>query len=140
MKIGMTKKFVDHISYEVIGAAIEVHKALGPGLLESIYHKCMKHELGLRKLSFESEKNVPIVFKEFYSNTDLRCDLFVENCVLVELKSVDLIAPIFITKTISYSNLLEAGKGILINFNVNNIFKEGQKTFVTKFYETLPNE
>jgi len=140
LKAILTKKFVDKITYEVIGDAIEVHKVLGPGLLESVYHKCIKHELKLRDIFFESEKNVPIVFKDFASTTDLRCDLYVENCLLVELKSVDIMAPIFITKSLSYANLLQAPKAVIINFNVNNIFKEGQKTYVTKYYESLPNE
>ena len=87
----MTEKKLNEISYNVIGAAIEVHKALGPGLLESIYHECLKHELSLRDISFVSEMDVQVVYKDLPLTTYLRCDLFVENCLVVELKSVLLL-------------------------------------------------
>jgi GxxExxY protein len=133
----MTEKKLNEISYNVIGAAIEVHKALGPGLLESIYHECLKHELSLRDISFVSEMDVQVVYKDLPLTTYLRCDLFVENCLVVELKSVNEIHPIFNAQLLTYMKLLKAPKGILINFNCLNIFEDGQKTFINEYFNLL---
>jgi GxxExxY protein len=84
----MTKKHLDKLSYDVLGAAIEVHKAIGPGLIEGVYHNCLKHELSLRNIGFVSELLVPVNFKGVSITTDLRCDLFIENVLVVELKAV----------------------------------------------------
>lgn len=134
----MTKKYLNELTYAVVGAAIDVHKALGPGLLEGVYHKCLKHELFLRKLSFQSEMIVPVHYKGIYIEAELRCDLFVENCLPIELKSVDAIHPIHEAQLLTYMKLLKAPKGILINFNCLNLFKDGQKTFVNELFRTLP--
>ena len=128
---------MDFITYEVIGAAIEVHKALGPGLLESVYHKCLKKELEVRGINFETELCVPINYKGENVDVDLRCDFFIDNCIIVEIKSVDSIKPIFEAQLLTYMKLLKSPKGILINFNVQNLFKEGQKTFVNEYFRTL---
>ncbi len=136
----ISKKYLDELTYQVIGAAIEVHKYLGPGLLESVYHKCMMHELDLRAINYKSELNVEIKFKELLLISDLRCDLFIEECLMVELKAIDLIPPVFEAKLLSYMKLKEAPKGIMINFNVVNIFKEGQKTYVNDYFAKLPEE
>ncbi len=133
----ITQKYLDELTYQIIGAAIEVHKALGPGLLESVYHKCMKEELKLRKLRFASEILTPLKYKGIELNTDLRCDLFVENCIAIELKSIDLLAPIHDAQILTYMRLLNCPKGILINFNCVNLFKEGQKTFVNNLFREL---
>ncbi|GAB5552977.1 MAG: GxxExxY protein [Saprospiraceae bacterium] len=119
------------------GAAIEVHKVLGPGLLESVYHKCMIHELTLRRIAFQSEHQVPIQYKNLQLVADLRCDLFVENILAVELKVVEAIHPIHEAQLLTYMKLLEAPKGLLINFNVTNIYKEGQKAYVLETYKSL---
>src|SRR6478609_5782296 len=134
----MTKKELDELTYKITGAAIEVHKTLGPGLLESVYHKCLKSELFLRELSFASEFLVPIHYKGIDIDTELRCDLLIEDKIVVELKAVDAIAPIFEAQLLTYMKLLEKPKGILINFNCTNLFKEGQKTFVNEYFRTLP--
>ncbi len=84
----MTKKYLDQLSFEVIGAAIEVHKHLGPGLLESAYHKCLKRELELREINFQSELNIPIEYKGIEFATDFRCDFLIENTLVIEVKSV----------------------------------------------------
>lgn len=135
----ITKQFLDEITYEVIGAAIEVHKNIGPGLLESVYHKCMIKELELRNIQFTTEMIVPVFYKGLDIETELRCDLFVENILTVELKSVQEIIPIYKAQLLTYMNLLESPKGILINFNCVNIFKDGQKTYVNELYRNLPN-
>lgn len=133
----ITKKYLDELTYQIIGAAIEVHKTLGPGLLESVYHKCMKEEMKLRRLRFASEILTPLEYKGIALNTDLRCDLFVENCIAIELKSIDLLAPIHDAQILTYMRLLNCPKGILINFNCVNLFKEGQKTFVNNLFREL---
>lgn len=134
----MTKKYLNELTYAVVGAAIEVHKALSPGLLESVYHKCLKHELFLRKIAFQSEMIVPVHYKGIDIETELRCDLFIENCLPVELKSVESILPIHEAQLLTYMKLLNASKGILINFNCVNLFKEGQRTFVNELFRALP--
>lgn len=134
----MTKKYLDKLTYNVIGAAIEVHKSLGAGILESVYHECMNHELTLRGINYLSENIVPVNFKGLLLETDLRCDLFVENCLVVELKAVSDLTPIHEAQLLTYMKLLKSPKGILINFNCVNLFKDGQKTFVNEFFRNLP--
>jgi GxxExxY protein len=133
----LTKKYLDDLTYEVIGSAIEVHKQLGRGLLESVYHECLKEELSHRKINFLTELKVPLLYREKELNVNFRCDLFVENCLVVELKSVTEMNPIFEAQLYTYMNLLKAPKGILINFNCSNIFKNGQKTFVNDYFRNL---
>lgn len=133
----MTKKGIDDLLFQIIGAAIEVHKNLGAGLLESVYHECMKEELRLRKINFHTEKKVPIIYKGNQLEVSLRCDLYIENLIVVELKSTLEMHKVFDSQILTYMNLLNAPKGILINFNCKNIFKEGQKTFVNEIYRNL---
>lgn len=133
----MEKEYIDKLSFDIIGAAIEVHKFLGKGLSESVYHECMKEELKYRKLNFETEKSIPIIYRDKKLSSNFRCDLLVENSIVVELKSVIGIHPIFESQVLTYMNLLHVPKGILINFNSDNIFKNGQKTFVNEIYRNL---
>ncbi len=135
-----TKKELDELTYRIIGAAIDVHKTLGPGLLESVYHKCLKQEFLLRDLSFVSEFLVPVHYRGIDVDTELRCDFLVEELIVVELKAVESIAPVFEAQTLTYMKLLEKPKGILINFYCTNLFKEGQKTFVNEYFRNLPEE
>jgi GxxExxY protein len=135
-----TQKRLNDLSYEIIGAAIEVHKTLGPGLLESVYHKCMKHELKLRGIPFKSEQKVECKYKGIVIDTELRCDLFVANCIAVEFKAIDALHPIHDSIVLTYMHLLSAPKGVLINFNCSNIFKEGQRTFVNRLFQDLPKD
>lgn len=133
----ITQKYLNELTYEVIGASIEVQKNIGKGLLESVYHQCMIEELTLRKINFISELKVPLIYKEKELKVDFRCDLFVENCLVVELKSILQINPITEAQIQTYMKLLKAPKGIIINFNCFNIFKEGQKTFVNEYFRKL---
>jgi len=135
MKI--TRTFLKELVYQVNGAAIEVHKSLGPGLLENIYHQCIKKELELRKINYSSELQIPLTYKGFELESKLRCDLFIENSLVVELKSVIEINPIFDAQLLTYMNLLKAPMGLLINFGVKNIYYEGQKTMVNEYYREL---
>ena len=134
----VTQKYLDDLTYEVIGSAIEVHKTLGRGLLESVYHECMKEELTSRKINFQTEMKIPLVYKEKELEVDFRCDLFIENNLVVELKSILQLNPINEAQLLTYMKLLKAPKGIIINFNCFNIFKEGQKTFVNEYFKQLP--
>lgn len=135
----VTKSYLKELVYKVNGAAIEVHKSLGPGLLESVYHKCLKHELTLRGIKFRSELIVPVVYKGIDINAELRCDLLVEDILVVELKAVDFILPIFEAQLLTYMKLLKCPEGLMINFNVINIFNKGQKTYVNELYRVLPD-
>ncbi|HRD58843.1 MAG TPA: GxxExxY protein [Ferruginibacter sp.] len=135
----ITKKYIDELSYEIIGSIIEVHKFMGSGLLESVYLQCLKIELMNRGINFLTEMRVPVVYKGKLLDIDFRCDLFVENCIVVELKSVAEIIPIHEAQLLTYMKLLHCPKGILINFNCSNIFKEGQRTYVNEYFSKLPN-
>lgn len=134
----MTKRYLTELTYEIIGATIDVHKALGPGLLESIYHKCMKYEFDLRNLHFHSEFIVPVNYKGLDIDTALYCDFLVEDAIVLEIKSVSEVLPVHTAQLMTYMKLLEKPKGIMINFNCVNLFKEGQKTYVNEFYRSLP--
>ena len=134
----LTKKYINELTYQVNGAIIEVHKILGPGLLESVYHKCLKYELTLRNIKFLSEVNFPILYKELELTTDFRCDLLIEQCIILELKAVQEIIPYFKAKIINHMKLAQIPKGLLVNFNVVNIMKEGHSTFKNDFYDLLP--
>jgi GxxExxY protein len=138
-KMKLTKSHLKNLVYKVNGAAIEVHKALGPGLLESVYHKCLKHELDIRGISYQSELVIPINYKGIELDAELRVDLLVEDVLPVELKSTEGFHPIHEAIIMSYMKLLEKPEGLLINFNVTNLFKEGQKTFVNEIYRELPD-
>jgi GxxExxY protein len=133
----MTRSSLKDLVYQVNGAAIEVHKNIGAGLLENVYHQCLKKELELRKISFSSELQIPLNYKGFELESKLRCDLLIENSLVVELKSVTEINPVFEAQLLTYMNLLKVPIGLLINFNVKNIFYEGQKTMVNEYYRML---
>ena len=107
----------DKLSYEIIGAAIEVHRLKGPGLIESIYEKCLCRELDLRKISCVNQKTVLIEYKGYTFEEPLRFDLLVENCILVELKSVEQVLPVHKAQLLSYMKLLDIPLGLLINFH-----------------------
>jgi GxxExxY protein len=131
------KKQLSELEYLITAAAIEVHKHLGPGLLERVYHTCIASELNARGLSFISEMNVPLIYKGQNLDVDLRCDFFVEGIIALELKSVEYHLPIFEAQLLTYMRLLESPKGLLINFNCRNIVKEGKKSFVNSLYSEL---
>lgn len=107
----------DELSREVIGAAIEVHRTLGPGLLESIYEKCLMRELELRGLNAARQQQVTIDYKGIEFEEMLKCDVLVEGCLLLELKAVEETAPIHKAQVISYLKLLDVPLSLLINFH-----------------------
>ncbi len=134
----ITKRYVDDLGFIIIGAAIEVHKALGPGLLESVYSKCLEQELRIRGLRFEREKKLGISYKGIDLDSELRCDFIIEDMIVIEVKAVQEIIPLFHAQLLTYMQMLKAPKGILINFNCSNIFRQGQKTMVNEMYRNLP--
>jgi len=133
-----SKSYLDELTYAVNGAAIEVHKALGPGLLESVYHNCLAYELTQRKIQFESERRIPISYKELKLEAYIRCDFIIEDVLALEIKSVESVLPIHQAQLLTYMKLLQAPKGILLNFNVTNLIKYGQSTFVNEYFAACP--
>ena len=123
---------LDKITQSIIGADIEVHKGLGPGLLESAYEACMIYELGVLGLKVESQKPLPLVYKRVRLDCGYRIDLLVEDKVLVEIKSVDQIMPIHHAQVISYLKLSGCKVGLLINFN-EKLLKHGVHRIVNEF-------
>lgn len=136
----LTKKLLDGLTYTILGAAIEVHKQLGPGLLESVYEKCFLKELAIRGISAKSQIWVPLEYKGLEISTELRLDVLVEDLICVELKAIEDLMPIHDAVLLSYMKLLHKPKGILINFHCVNIFKEGQKTLVNDIFASLPDK
>ena len=124
-----TKMAINDLTREIIGAAIEVHRTLGPGLLESAYEECLCHELGLRELDFERQKQVPLMFKDVTLDSGYRLDLLVSNAVVVEIKAVEAFLPIHEAQLLTYLKLGGWNVGLLINFNVA-ILKDGIKRIV----------
>ena len=111
----------NEITYEIRGAIYEVYKDLGPGLLESVYEEALVYELEQRGLKVERQKLVPISYKGNLLNTNLRLDLLVEDCVIIELKSVEEMKAVFGKQLLTYLRLMDKRIGILVNFNTDNI-------------------
>lgn len=120
------------LTERIIGAAIEVHRKLGPGLLESAYRECFARELLLRNISFERERAIPLVYKDVHLECGYRLDFLIENCVVVEVKSVDALAPIHEAQLITYLSLGGWSLGLLVNFNVL-LLKDGIRRRVFNF-------
>lgn len=108
----------NQLSEEIIGAAIEVHRVLGPGLLESVYEECLSMELGLRTIPFERQIRVPVQYKGRLVAADLKIDLLVDDRVVVELKSIEKVLPVHGAPLLTYLRLTKRQLGLLINFNV----------------------
>ncbi len=107
----------DQLSNQILGAAIEVHKYMGPGLLESVYEECLSHELALRNIPFECQKPVHLHYKDLNVSETLRLDLVVGGLVVVEIKSVQQILPIHEAQLMTYLKLTNCKLGLLLNFN-----------------------
>ena len=135
-----SKQYLNQLTYKVIGCAIEVHKHLDPGLIESVYEKCFLKELALRQIEYKKQVWVPVEYKGLELDTELRLDVLVEDIFCVELKAQDGLLPIHDAVLLSYMKMLQKPKGILINFHCVNIFKEGQKTLINPLFSLLPDE
>ena len=128
------KHNLNKITEVIIGAAIAVHKELGPGLLESAYEACLAYELAERKLKVERQKGLPVTYHGVQLDCGYRIDLLVEGLVVVELKAVERLEPIHQAQLLSYLRLSGCKVGLLINFNVK-VLKNGIRRFVHEFQE-----
>lgn len=137
MKI--TQKYINDLAYKIVGCAIEVHKHLGPGLLESVYEKCLIQELKEQDLLVKSQIRVPIYYKDTLLDNDLKLDLLVNDLIIIELKAVEIMIPVFKAQLLSYLKLTGKSKGLLINFHTNNITKH-LIPLVTEEFAKLPKE
>jgi GxxExxY protein len=137
--MNVTQKYVNEIAYQIVGAAIEVHKHLGPGLLESIYHSCLLDELKSNGLKVESQLKVPVQYKGKKLGGTLKLDLLVNNLVVVELKAVEDMIPLYKSQLLSYLKLTKMPKGLLINFHSENITQQ-LVPLVTEEFAKLPKE
>jgi len=133
----ITQSYINDISYKIIGCAIEVHKDLGPGLLESVYEACFKDEMRAAGLEVKSQIHVPILYKGRDLGGILKLDLLVNDLIIVEEKAVEIMIPLYKAQLLSYLKLTGKPKGLLINFNSENI-KEQLVSLVTDEYAKLP--
>ena len=122
----------NNITKEIIGAAIDVHRELGPGLMESIYEECLSIELTRRNISFEQQKIIPIIYKQQAIQSNFRLDLIVENKIIVELKAVEYLLPVHEAQLLTYLKSTECKIGLLINFNVP-VLKNGIKRLINGY-------
>ena len=125
--MNITKGDIDKLTYRIIGCAIEVHKYLGPGLLESTYQRCFCHALSLKNMIHINQLLIPLNYKGIIIDSEYRLDTIVGNLIIVELKAIEAMLPVHEAQVLTYMKLLKKPKGILINFNCTNIFKGGQK-------------
>jgi GxxExxY protein len=125
---------INELSNRVIGAAIEVHKSLGPGLLESAYEECICHELSIKGIALERQKPLALRYKEINLNCGYRLDVVVENAIILELKSCEKIEPIHKAQLLTYLKLSGLKLGLLLNFNVT-LMREGIVRIVNKLEE-----
>lgn len=121
--------YEEQLTEQILSAAIEVHRHLGPGLLESVYEDCLSHELKLHHLNFDRQKAITLRYKDLVMNGYFRIDRIVENKVIMELKSVEAIAPIHMAQILSYMRLSNIRLGLLLNFNVP-VLKAGIKRLI----------
>jgi GxxExxY protein len=125
---------INQLTEKVIGACIEIHKTLGPGLLESAYEECLCHELRLAGLRFERQRSLPVAYKGVQLDCGYRLDVVVEDKLIVELKSVEALAPIHDAQLLTYLKLSGITVGLLINFNVP-VLRRGIKRIVNHYDE-----
>jgi GxxExxY protein len=130
---------INNLTYKIIGGAIEVHRRLGPGLFESVYHQCMEWELADRGLKFVTRELLPLTYKGRQIDDAFQVDLFVESLIVVELKAVKELAPIHEAQLLTYLKLTNAPLGLLINFNVPLLSGGGIKRLVNPAH-TLVDE
>ncbi len=126
---------LNEVTGQIIGGAIEVHRVLGPGLLESAYEECLCHELNLRGTAFRRQVSLPVQYKDVKLDCGYRLDLLVSEQVVVEIKSVDILLPIHQAQVLTYLKLGRWSIGLLINFNVA-VLKRGIKRIVNDFKES----
>ena len=125
---------INELSSRIIGAAIEVHKALGPGLLESAYEECLSHEFSFRNFSFDRQKSLPLIYKGKKLDCGYRLDMVVENAIILELKSCEKIEPIHKAQLLTYLKLSGLHLGLILNFNTT-VMRDGIVRIVNELNE-----
>ena len=133
----ITQQYLTDLTYKINGACIEVHKILGSGLAEIVYHKALEEEFKIRNINYKSEFRIPVFYKDSKLDCDFKCDFLIEDLIVLELNSVSHILDVHKFQVLNYMNLLKVPKGILVNFNVKNIMNQGQETFVNDYYRML---
>ncbi len=128
----MNNEELNNLSAKILDSAITVHKEMGPGLLESVYELCLLKEFELRGIRAVSQVSIPLIYKGHELSKDFKIDILVENEIIIELKSVEIMLPVFEAQIISYLKLTNKRLGFLINFNVP-ILKQGFRRFVNNF-------
>jgi GxxExxY protein len=129
----LNKEEINKLSGIILDSAIEVHKILGPGLLESVYEICLCKELDLRKIRFKRQVSLPIEYKGEPLDADYRIDILVENEIIIELKSVEILHPVFEAQLLTYLKLADKKLGLLINFNVPRLI-DGFKRMINGYF------
>lgn len=124
-----SNRSVDALATRIIGAAIEVHRALGPGLMESAYEKCLEHEFKLQGISFETQVAIPVIYKGINLECGYRADIIVEKQIILELKTVESILPVHEAQLLTYLKLTHLKLGYILNFN-NSVLKKGIKRII----------
>lgn len=132
----MTKTEITQLSYEIVGCAIKVHKTLGPGLLESVYEKCLQYELEKNGFEVKNQFAIEVIYETLRVATDLKIDLLVNNIIVIELKTVEKLLPVHEAQLLTYMKLLKKPQSLLINFYTDNITKS-LKPLVNNFFKEL---
>jgi GxxExxY protein len=128
----LEKEEYDRISKEIVDSCITVHRIMGPGLLESVYEMCLMKEFELRNIKAYNQVTIPLVYKNFELSKEFKIDILVENEIILELKSAEIMIPVFEAQLLSYLRLTDKRLGFLINFNVP-LIKNGIKRFVNNY-------
>lgn len=133
----ITQRYITDLTYRINGACIEVHRILGPGLAEIVYQKALEKEFTLRNIPYKSEFYIPVNYKGEELDCIFKCDFLVEDLIVLEIKAVTEILDIHKAQLLNYMNLMKLPKGILVNFNVKNLYHHGQETFINRYFDQL---
>ena len=131
----ITQTFLENLSFNVMGCILEVHRHLGPGLLESVYHACLLEELKLQKISISDRPYVPIFYKNNFLGGKLQMDILVEDSLVIELKSVEIMIPLYKAQLLSYLKLSGKHKGLLVNFNCELVKEQTYNLVTPSFFQ-----
>lgn len=129
----MNKEEINKLSGIILGSAIEVHRHLGPGLLESVYEVCLCKELGLRKINYTRQVSLPVKYKGDLLDAEYKIDILVENEIIIELKAVEVLLPVHEAQLLTYLKLADKKLGLLINFNVTKLV-DGFKRMINGYF------
>lgn len=133
----MYKKVITQMSYDALGCAINVHRELGPGLLESVYQKCLIHELKSKGFKVKQQAKAPLFYKDLKLEVELKADIIVNESIIIELKTVDCLLPVHEAQLLTYMRLLKIPQGLLMNFYSDNLSKN-TIPLVNEYFKALP--